>query len=93
MKHTRKIIDAIHSGELEKAEYTETEIFKLQIPKAVTGVPTEILDPSKSWANKEEFKTTLTNLAHEFNKNFDKYKNEKSERLLSGGPQLSQTKK
>ncbi len=93
MKHTRKIIDAIHNGELEKAEFTETEIFKLKIPKGVTGVPSEILDPSKSWTNKDEFKTTLTSLASEFTKNFEKYKTDTSDRLLPGGPQLSQTKK
>ena len=89
IKHTRAIIDAIHSGELEKAEYTETDIFKLKIPKAVSGVPTEILDPAKSWTNKADFDHNLVALAKSFKKNFEKYKNEKSDRLLAGGPQLS----
>jgi ATP-dependent phosphoenolpyruvate carboxykinase len=29
--HTRAIIDAIHSGELETAAYTETPIFHLKV--------------------------------------------------------------
>ena len=29
--HTRAIIDAIHSGELEGAAYTETPIFHLKV--------------------------------------------------------------
>jgi len=29
--HTRAIIDAIHSGELEAAEYSQTPIFHLQV--------------------------------------------------------------
>jgi phosphoenolpyruvate carboxykinase (ATP) len=29
--HTRAIIDAIHSGELEKSEYNETPIFHLKV--------------------------------------------------------------
>jgi phosphoenolpyruvate carboxykinase (ATP) len=29
--HTRAIIDAIHSGELEKAEFVQTPIFHLQV--------------------------------------------------------------
>jgi ATP-dependent phosphoenolpyruvate carboxykinase len=29
--HTRSIIDAIHSGELETAEYIETPIFHLKV--------------------------------------------------------------
>ena len=88
MKYTRAIINAIHNGELEKAEFEETEVFKLMIPKGVTKVPSEILDPSKSWANKEEFKTALNVLASEFRKNFDKYKSDNSARLLEGGPVL-----
>lgn len=45
LKHTRKIIDAIHSGSLLNAEYKKTEVFDLEIPTQVDGVPSEILDP------------------------------------------------
>lgn len=45
LAYTRKIIDAIHSGSLLKAEYKKTEVFGLEIPTAVEGVPSEILDP------------------------------------------------
>lgn len=48
---TRKIIDAIHSGTLLKANYTKTEVFGLEIPTEIEGVPSEILDPinTVSW--------------------------------------------
>lgn len=88
LKFTRAIIDAIHNGELDKAEYEETEIFKLQVPKNVTGVPSEILNPGKSWKDNNEFKQSLRKLAEEFVLNFDKFTNEKSSRFISGGPQL-----
>lgn len=45
LQYTRKIIDAIHSGSLLNAEYKKTEIFGLEIPTEVEGVPSEILDP------------------------------------------------
>ena len=48
LAYTRKIIDAIHSGSLLEAEYTKTEIFGLEIPTAIEGVPSEILDPANS---------------------------------------------
>jgi phosphoenolpyruvate carboxykinase (ATP) len=73
---------------LNKAEFVETDIFKLQIPKGVTGVPAEILDPAKSWKDKEEYKASLNSLASLFVKNFNNYKNEKTERLLAGGPAI-----
>lgn len=45
LAYTRKIIDAIHSGALLEAEYKKTEVFGLEIPTALEGVPSEILDP------------------------------------------------
>uniref|UniRef100_A0A453IH04 phosphoenolpyruvate carboxykinase (ATP) n=2 Tax=Aegilops tauschii subsp. strangulata TaxID=200361 RepID=A0A453IH04_AEGTS len=45
LPYTRKIIDAIHSGELLTANYQKTEVFGLEIPTAIEGVPSEILDP------------------------------------------------
>ncbi|XP_048434571.1 phosphoenolpyruvate carboxykinase (ATP) 1-like [Pyrus x bretschneideri] len=45
LPYTRKIIDAIHSGSLLNAKYKKTEVFGLEIPTEVEGVPSEILDP------------------------------------------------
>ena len=48
LSYTRKIIDAIHSGSLLDAEYKKTEIFGLEIPNKVEGVPSEILEPENT---------------------------------------------
>lgn len=45
LAYTRKIIDAIHSGSLLNANYKKTNVFGLEIPTEVEGVPSEILDP------------------------------------------------
>ncbi|XP_073149198.1 phosphoenolpyruvate carboxykinase (ATP) 1 isoform X2 [Henckelia pumila] len=45
LAYTRKIIDAIHSGSLLKAKYEKTEVFGLEIPTEIEGVPSEILEP------------------------------------------------
>ena len=55
LRHTRRIIDAIHNGELGRAEYATTPIFNLHIPKAVTDVPDDILTPEQQWADKAAF--------------------------------------
>ena len=49
---TRKIIDEIHSGNLEKIPTKVTPLFGLNIPESCPGVPSEILDPRQSWPNK-----------------------------------------
>ncbi|CAI0393580.1 unnamed protein product, partial [Linum tenue] len=48
LSYTRKIINAIHSGELLEANYTKTEIFGLEIPSSIEGVPSEILQPANT---------------------------------------------
>ncbi|KAG2427717.1 hypothetical protein HYH02_014548 [Chlamydomonas schloesseri] len=93
LKHTRAIIDAIHSGELDKAEYVTTPIFGLQVPKAISGVPAEILSPENVWPSKDEFAQCLNNLGHMFIKNFEHFNDgeqfvgkEMAARILTGGP-------
>lgn len=48
LSYTRKIIDAIHSGQLLTANYKKTEVFGLEIPSEIEGVPSEILDPANA---------------------------------------------
>lgn len=45
LQYTRKIIDAIHSGALLNANYKKIDVFGLEIPTELEGVPSEILDP------------------------------------------------
>ena len=71
--HTRAIVDAIHSKELETGEYETMPIFNLQVPKAVTGVPAEVLMPSNMWADKEGYTRSLRHLADLFSKNFETF--------------------
>lgn len=42
LNYTRAILDAIHSGELTKAEYETYDTFNLHVPTSCTGAPSEI---------------------------------------------------
>ncbi|KAK4261446.1 hypothetical protein QN277_004441 [Acacia crassicarpa] len=93
LPYTRKIIDAIHSGSLLKANYKKTEIFGLEIPTEVEGVPSEILEPENAWSDKKAYKDTLLKLAGLFNNNFATFTNYKmakdnslTEEILAAGP-------
>lgn len=75
LKHTRAILDAIHSGSLDKAQWEKIEAFDLTIPKFVDNVPTEILNPKKTWKSSSQYDDTyrtLKNLFDENNKKFAK---------------------
>ncbi|KAI5581334.1 hypothetical protein POPTR_007G011200v4 [Populus trichocarpa] len=93
LAYTRKIIDAIHSGSLLKAEYKKTKVFGLEIPTEVEGVPSEILDPVNTWSNKLGYEDTLMKLAGLFKNNFETFTdhkigkgNELTEEILAAGP-------
>ncbi|KND03954.1 phosphoenolpyruvate carboxykinase [ATP] [Spizellomyces punctatus DAOM BR117] len=89
LKYSRAIIDAIHNGELAKAEYENYATFNLPIPKAVTGVPSEILNPAKTWSGTQEsYATTLNKLANLFNANFKTYADKAAPEVIAAGPQI-----
>ncbi|CAG8762081.1 26247_t:CDS:2 [Dentiscutata erythropus] len=89
LKYSRAIIDAIHTGELAKAEYELYDVFNLQIPTSCTGVPSEILNPSKTWKGSEEvYINTRNTLAQSFVENFIQYEDQASPEVLLAGPIL-----
>jgi phosphoenolpyruvate carboxykinase (ATP) len=82
-------LDAIHSGELADAEYESLEIFNLSIPKAVSGVPSELLNPKSAWnGTPEQFNESLRNVGNMFVDNFRTYEDEAAPETLAAGPKL-----
>eukprot|EP01025_Chloroclados_australasicus_P022959 TRINITY_DN23491_c0_g1_i1.p1 TRINITY_DN23491_c0_g1~~TRINITY_DN23491_c0_g1_i1.p1 ORF type:complete len:664 (+),score=89.73 TRINITY_DN23491_c0_g1_i1:84-1994(+) len=93
LKYTRAIIDAIHSGELLEAKYTETPIFGLHVPDHVEGVDPQILQPERQWKDQREFIDTLEHLCELFVENFKKFEDgggfvsaDTATMILEGGP-------
>merc|ERR1719261_1025134 len=66
IKHTRTIVDAVHSGELRKAFYEKMPVFDLEVPTHIEGVPDEILMPRKVWKDQQLYDTQVIKLAHLF---------------------------
>jgi phosphoenolpyruvate carboxykinase (ATP) len=89
LKYTRAIIDAIHSGELENASTIQLPVFGFNVPTSCSGVPTEILNPIDTWANKEDYNATLNKLAKGFQDNFKKYEDQASQKIKDAGPKLA----
>ena len=89
IKDTRGIIDAILSGDINKAETKSIPYFNFEVPTALPGVDTNILDPRNTYANASEWETKAKDLAGRFIKNFAKYEgNAAGKALVAAGPQL-----
>jgi len=89
IKDTRGIIDAILNGSIENAETKNLPIFNLNIPTALPGVDSGILDPRDTYADAKEWEEKAKDLGARFIKNFEKYTdNEEGKALVAAGPQL-----
>jgi phosphoenolpyruvate carboxykinase (ATP) len=86
LPHTRRMIHAILENELEKAEFVAEPFFGLQIPKAIEGVPTQILNPRDAWADKSAYDAKAHEVAEMFRKNFEKFADRASEAIKNAGP-------
>ncbi|EEP76347.1 phosphoenolpyruvate carboxykinase [Uncinocarpus reesii 1704] len=86
LKYTRAILDAIHSGELAKVEYETYDTFNLHIPKSCPNVPSELLNPQRSWTGSASFKDEVNKLGDLFNQNFKKYSEEATPEVLAAAP-------
>lgn len=75
---TRAIVDAALSGKLEDVEYVKDTTFHILIPKRCPGVPSEVLFPRNTWADKEAYDARAKKLASDFGAHFDKVYGDKN---------------
>ncbi len=89
IKDTRGIIDAILSGAINEADTKTIPYFNFQVPTALPGVDSGILDPRDTYADPAAWEEKAKDLASRFVKNFVKYTgNEAGKALVEAGPQL-----
>ena len=89
--YTRRMIDAIHEGELDDVEFKKFDVFNFSVPTHVEGIPDSVLWPEDAWSDKEEFRVELRKLAEKFQENFGKYADETPQEVIEkGGPSLGE---
>lgn len=90
LKYTRRIVDAIHSGELagENTQFENFDVFNLSIPTAIEGVPREILNPNLAWRDQAALQRNLVQLAGLFKNAFHAYEGDVTKEVLACGPRI-----
>ncbi len=89
IKDTRGIIDAILNGDILNAPTKKIPYFNFEVPTALPGVDSGILDPRDTYADPKVWDEKAKDLAGRFIKNFVKYEgNEAGKALVPAGPQL-----
>lgn len=75
LPYTRAMVTAALNGELEKQEFEQHPVFGVAVPKSCPGVPSEVLNPRDTWADKESYDAHAAKLAGLFVENFKKFNN------------------
>ncbi|MDP2568383.1 phosphoenolpyruvate carboxykinase (ATP) [Photobacterium damselae subsp. piscicida] len=89
IQDTRGIIDAILDGSIDKAQTKHIPIFNLEVPTALPGVDSNILDPRDTYTDPLQWESKAKDLAERFVNNFDKYTDTtEGANLVAAGPQL-----
>jgi phosphoenolpyruvate carboxykinase (ATP) len=86
IRHTRAIIDAIHSGKLDALPGRKDPLFGLDVPCRCAGVPDEVLVPRNTWSDRGAYDRTASKLAALFRKNFERYAAAAGPELCQAGP-------
>ncbi len=89
IQDTRGIIDNILNDSIDKAETRVIPIFNLEVPLALPGVDSGILDPRDTYEDVSEWQSKAETLAKLFIDNFAEFTdNEEGRSLVASGPQL-----
>ncbi|MFN5793617.1 MAG: phosphoenolpyruvate carboxykinase (ATP), partial [Bacteroidota bacterium] len=91
LSYTRALITAALKGELEKENYETLPVFNLKFPTNCLSVPSEILNPRNTWADKAAYDAKANSLANSFIQNFEQYAAFANKEILDAAPKLSVT--
>ncbi len=73
IKATRALLTAALDGSLSKVEFRKDPNFGFEVPVAVPGVDSQLLDPRETWADKAAYDAQAAKLVSMFADNFGQY--------------------
>ncbi len=88
IKETRALLNAALDGSLNDAEFRKDPNFGFDVPVAVPGVDSSILDPRSTWADKEEYDRTADKLVELFVENFAQFADQVDEGVRQAAPKV-----
>jgi phosphoenolpyruvate carboxykinase (ATP) len=83
------LLNAALDGSLNSAEFRKDPNFGFDVPVAVEGVDSTILDPRATWADKEAYDATAQKLVQLFVANFAEFEAHVDESVRKAAPQAA----
>ena len=89
IKVTRALLNAALDGSLNAAEFRTDPNFGFQVPVAVPGVDSTILDPRATWLDKADYDATAAGLVDRFVENFAQFAEHVDEGVRQSAPRVT----
>jgi len=86
INHTRTMVRAALDGQLDGVPTRMDPIFGLQVPTSCPDVPDEVLDPRRTWRDKDAYDRAAAKLSRMFAANFEAYASGVGEAVKAAGP-------
>ena len=86
IKATRGLLNAALDGSLNNAEFRKDPNFGFEVPVAVPGVETRLLDPRGAWADAVQYDETAQTLVRQFVDNFAEFAEHVDEGVRQAAP-------
>ncbi len=86
IKATRALLNAALDGSLNDAEFREDPNFGFDVPVAVPGVDSKLLDPRGAWADSAAYDRTAQDLVRKFIANFAQFEAHVDEGVRRAAP-------
>ncbi|HET9323573.1 MAG TPA: phosphoenolpyruvate carboxykinase (ATP) [Gaiellaceae bacterium] len=88
IKATRALLKAALTGELDGSEYRTDTLFGFEVPVAVPGVDSSLLDPRSTWADPGAYDRKARELARMFRDNFEQFADASGDAVAQAGPHV-----
>ena len=83
---TRAMIKAALSGQLASVPTVMHPVFDIAVPQTCPEVPSEILDPRKTWPDPVKYDEAAASLAKRFRDNFTQFSSGVTDEIAQSGP-------
>lgn len=91
IRHTRALLNAALDEKLDNVKFRKDKLFGFEVPTECPDVPNDILEPSSSWGNKDEYWKKYDALAARYIENFKLFADGCSKEVADAGPKRLST--
>ena len=89
IKATRALLNAALDGSLNSADFRKDPNFGFDVPVALPGVDSKLLDPREAWADKDQYDQTARTLVQQFIDNFAQFAEHVDEGVRQAAPKAA----